>query len=115
MPFVSLKVSVSIDEKTQQDLLGKISKIIAEGIGKSEKYVMATVESSAMIMSASPGNAAFADVRSIGGLSQEINKNLSQQICMLIHQILGIPQDRIYINFFDIERASWGWNGTTFG
>jgi len=115
MPFVSLKVSVSVDEKSQQDLLGKISKIIAEGVGKSEKYVMASVESCAMVMSSLPGDAAFADVRSIGGLSREINRNLSQQICMLIYEMLGIPQDRIYINFFDIGRDSWGWNGTTFG
>jgi hypothetical protein len=46
-------------------------------------------------MSGSPGDAAFVDVRSIGGLTRVVNRKLSQKVCQLLHDSLGIPPNRI--------------------
>ena len=55
------------------------------------------------------------DIRSIGGLTDEVNRKLSQQVCKLLNDSLGIPPDRVYLNFTDVEAGNWGWNGSTFG
>jgi len=67
-----------------------------------------------MAMSGDPGEAAFVDVRSIGGLTGDVNRKLSQKVCKLLSDSLGVPQNRIYLNFTDVEASNWGWNGKIF-
>ena len=55
------------------------------------------------------------DIRSIGGLSGEVNRKLSQKICRLLNDALAIPPGRVYLNFTDVKAANWGWKGETFG
>ena len=69
----------------------------------------------ATLMSGKPGDGAFVDLRSIGGLGDEVNRKLSQQVCKLLKDSLGISPDRVYLNFTDVEAVNWGWNGSTFG
>lgn len=76
---------------------------------------MVTAGHSAMLMSGKSGDAAFVDIRGIGGLSGETNRKLSQQVCRLLKDSLGISPDRVYLNFTDVEAGNWGWNGSTFG
>ncbi len=115
MPLIKLQVSVPVPEAQRAELLSALSKLAGEAIGKPEQYVMAAVEESAILMSGKPGPAAFADVRSIGGLSSKVNRELSQKLCALLSQSLGIPANRVYANFTDVDAANWGWNGSTFG
>jgi len=96
-------------------LLPALSKFVAETIGKPESYVMVTINPSSILMSGKSGDAAFVDVRSIGGLSADVNRQLSKKICTLLNESLEVAQDRIYLNFSDIKAANWGWNGSTFG
>jgi phenylpyruvate tautomerase PptA (4-oxalocrotonate tautomerase family) len=42
-------------------------------------------------------------------------KAMSQEFCQQIQQAIGVPQNRIYIEFADAQGAMWGWNGSTFG
>jgi phenylpyruvate tautomerase len=92
-----------------------LSKTVAEVIGKPQQYVMVTASHAAIQMSGSPGDAAFVDIRSIGGLTGDLNRKLSQKVCQLLHDSLGIPPNRIYLNFTDVKASHWGWNGSTFG
>ena len=66
-------------------------------------------------MSGKAVEAAFVDIRSIGGLSGEVNRKLSQQVCNLLKESLGIAAERIYLDFTDVDAGHWGWNGGTFG
>jgi phenylpyruvate tautomerase len=95
-------------------LLATLSKTVAETIGKPEQYVMVTLSQAAMLMSGNQGKAAFVDVRSIGGLSGDVNRRLSQKLCKLLNDALGVPENRVYLNFTDVEASNWGWNGSTF-
>jgi phenylpyruvate tautomerase PptA (4-oxalocrotonate tautomerase family) len=76
---------------------------------------MVAISPAAILMSGKPGDAALVDVRSIGGLSDDVNRQLSQKVCRLLNESLGVPQDRIYLNFTDVEAGNWGWKGDTFG
>ena len=54
-------------------------------------------------------------MRGIGGLTAAVNRQLSQKVCQLLNESLGVPTDRIYLNFTDVEASNWGWQGNTFG
>ena len=115
MPLLRLETTVALTEDKQQALLASLSKIVADTIGKPQQYVMVTASQVAIQMSGSPGDAAFVDVRSIGGLTGVVNQKLSQKVSQLLHDSLGIPPNRIYLNFTDVQASHWGWNGNTFG
>jgi phenylpyruvate tautomerase len=115
MPLLKLDTTVVLSDDKRKALLASLSKIVAETIGKPEQYVMVTVNPVAMLMSGKPGDAALVDIRSIGGLGGDVNRQLSQKVCRLLNESLGVPQDRIYLNFTDVEAANWGWQGNTFG
>ena len=115
MPLLKLETTAALSEDKRQALLASLSKTVAETIGKPQQYVMVAASQAAMQMSGSPSDAAFVDVRSIGGLTEDVNRKLSQKVCQLLHDSLGIPPNRIYLNFTDVEASHWGWNGSTFG
>jgi phenylpyruvate tautomerase PptA (4-oxalocrotonate tautomerase family) len=48
-------------------------------------------------------------------LTEDVNRKLSQKVCQLLNDSLGIPQNRIYLNFTEVEASHWGWNGSMFG
>ncbi|HWX18797.1 MAG TPA: phenylpyruvate tautomerase MIF-related protein [Candidatus Binatia bacterium] len=114
MPLLKLETTVVLSDDKRKALLASLSKTVAETIGKPEQYVMVTASQAAVLMSGNPGEAAFVDIRSIGGLSGEVNRKLTLQVCKLLTNSLGVPQNRIYLNFTDVEAANWGWNGSTF-
>jgi phenylpyruvate tautomerase PptA (4-oxalocrotonate tautomerase family) len=114
MPLLKLETTVSLSDENGKSLLAALSKTVAGIIRKPEQYVMITVSHSAMLMSGKSGDAAFVDIRSIGGLNGETNRKLSEQICKLLKDSLGIAPDRVYLNFSDVEAGNWGWNGSTF-
>jgi phenylpyruvate tautomerase len=115
MPLLKLETNVVMTEDKRQALLASLSKIVAETIGKPEQYVLITLNPAEMFMSGKPGAAALADIRSIGGLSPTVNRQISKKVCQLLSESLSVPPNRIYLNFTDVGAANWGWNGDTFG
>jgi phenylpyruvate tautomerase len=115
MPLLKLETTVVLTDEKRKSLLASLSKLLAETTGKPEGYVMVTASQSAILMAGKPGDAAFVDIRGIGGLSGEVNRQLSQKVCRLLNESLGLAQDRIYLNFTAVDAGNWGWKGDTFG
>jgi len=115
MPLLKLETTVALADDKKPALLASLSKIVAGTIGKPEQYVMVVINPAAILMSGKPGPAAFVDIRSIGGLGGNVNQQLAQKIGGLLKESLGVPPDRIYLNFTDVPAGNWGWNGDTFG
>jgi phenylpyruvate tautomerase len=115
MPLLKIETNAAVPDEKLQTLVPALSRLVAETIGKPESYVMVSLSSAAMLMAGRRDAAAFADLRSIGGLDDDVNRRLSQKICGLLGQTLGIPADRIYLNFADVPPGNWGWNSETFG
>jgi phenylpyruvate tautomerase len=115
MPLLQLTTTTALSDVQQKELLDALSVLVAESIGKPEQYVMATISTAAMSMSGQAGDAAFADVRSIGGLNRQVNQEITSRLCALLKESLGIAPDRVYLNFTDVTASHWGWNSETFG
>ena len=79
MPLLKLETNVALSEDCRKTLLPALSKSVAEIIGKPEQYVMVTAGLADLLMSGSSEEAAFVDLRSIGGLSGDVNRKLSQK------------------------------------
>ena len=115
MPLVHVTTTQSIPAAEKKTLCEKLSRIAAEVIGKPESYVMTCVGPAALSLAGSSEPAAFVDVRSIGGLAPRACTGLSERLCALLAEALGVPGGRVYLNFTEIAAAKWGHDGSTFG
>lgn len=115
MPLLKIETTIALTDDKKKTLLAALSKIVAGTIGKPEQYVMVVISPAAILMSGQPGDAAFVDVRSIGGLNDDVNRQLAQKIGALLKESLGVSLDRVYLNFTDVPAGNWGWNNDTFG
>ena len=115
MPLLKLETTATVSDEGRMNVLAKLSRIVVETIGKPEQYVMVTFSRTEILMSGKAGPAAFIDLRSIGGLSSDTNRQLAERICAVLEESLAIPPDRVYATFTDVPASNWGWNGATFG
>jgi phenylpyruvate tautomerase PptA (4-oxalocrotonate tautomerase family) len=112
MPYIKIQTNSEVSNRT--DFLKKLSALSAEKIGKPESYVMTALDPKTdMTFGGSGEPAAFIECKSIG-LSGGQTKTLSSALCSFCESELGIPQDRVYIEFAGSPGNMWGWKGGTF-
>jgi hypothetical protein len=114
MPYFCIDTNQIQDSASTRALMKKASAFIAELLGKPESYVMVSIKPETPLTFAGTDDpAAFVRLKSIG-LPRDRCPEFSEKICGFIHQELGVPMDRVYIDFKDIDRFLFGWNGKTF-
>lgn len=114
MPYISIETNQSIDETVADKFASKVSAFASEIIGKPEQWVMVAIKpGTMMVYNGSHDPVAFVELKSIG-LPEEKCTDFSRQICDFLSTELGIPPERVYIEFKDLQRALFGWNGKTF-
>lgn len=112
MPY--LKIETSADVSNPDAMLKKLSSAASKAIGKPEMYIMTSFAPVAnMTFGGSGDNAVFIECKSIG-LGKSQTSGLASFLCDFCKDELGVPQDRVYIEFANAEGAMWGWNGGTF-
>jgi phenylpyruvate tautomerase PptA (4-oxalocrotonate tautomerase family) len=116
MPLIKLQTSVVAPKKTAvEGLLKTISAKLARHLGKPESYVMTAFESEiAMTFAGTVEPVCYIEVKSIGSMSPAQTQAMSQDFCQVVNEKLGVPINRIYIEFADAKGSMWGWNGSTF-
>ena len=114
MPYFCIETNQPIDRAANRELLKKVSAFIAGLLGKPESYVMIAIKpETPLIFDGSDEPAAFVRVKSIG-LPKESCPQMSDKICNLLEQEMHVPKNRVFIDFKDLEREMFGWNGKTF-
>jgi phenylpyruvate tautomerase PptA (4-oxalocrotonate tautomerase family) len=114
MPYLAVRTNQAVEPDQIGPLLRKLTKTVADGLGKSEDYVMVSIhDASPMLFAGSDAPLAYLELKSIG-MPKERTTALSASLCALVGERLNVPQDRIYIEFADAQRYMWGWNGGTF-
>ncbi|WP_059001906.1 phenylpyruvate tautomerase MIF-related protein [Leptolyngbya sp. NIES-2104] len=117
MPLIKVQTSIENPDSTQvNNLLQQLSATLAKHTSKPESYVMTALESGVpMTFGGTTDPTCYIEVKSVGSMTPDQTKSMSQDFCQQIEQSLKIPVDRIYIEFTDAKGYLWGWNGTTFG
>lgn len=114
MPYLLTKTNVKVADEASAAFLAKASAQVAELLGKPERYVMVSLEQECpMRFGGSAEPLAYLELKSIGLPGAETGR-LSAALSDLVGQALGVPRDRIYIEFADASGPMWGWNGATF-
>jgi len=109
-----LKISTNRIVENTEAVLQATSQAVAAMLGKPERYVMVELHAGLpMSLAGSSEPLAYLELKSIG-LPEERTAEFSAALCRLIDEQLGIPAERIYIEFSDAPRHLWGWNGATF-
>jgi phenylpyruvate tautomerase PptA (4-oxalocrotonate tautomerase family) len=116
MPLMRIQTNQEVSTtEARRDFLAAASAKTAELLTKPEGYVMVSLETGRdLLFAGSDEPAALVELASLG-LPQGHTKELSGAICTFLQNRLGVPAERIYIHFQDVERHMWGTNGTTFG
>lgn len=114
MPFLRIQTNHPLTGADARSLAGSASTLVAEQLGKPERYVMTSVETNpAMQFGGNDAPLAYLELKSIG-LPESATADISKALCELVTSATGIASDRIYIEFTDAPRKMWGWNGGTF-
>ena len=114
MPLLKIQTNVAVPADKVDALLSQGTDLIVNEMNKPREYVQVVVEPEVAIAFAGSREAsAFVELRSLG-LPEDTARLLSKKICGLLEAELAIPPARVFINFFDLSRPMWGWDGKTF-
>ncbi len=113
MPLLRIQTNHKINAETRSGLLREASAMVAQILGKPERYVMLSLEFNPdMLFAGEDGPLAYLELKSVG-LPSERTDEISAALCSMMEDTLDIPRERVYIEFADAERNLWGWNGGT--
>lgn len=117
MPLIKVQSSVETpDQSVVETLLKQLSTQLAEHLGKPESYVMTAFSAETpMTFGGTTEPTCYVEIKSVGTMSSSQTTAMSQAFCQQLETALGIPKQRIYIEFADAKGMMWGWNGATFG
>jgi phenylpyruvate tautomerase len=114
MPFLRIQTNQPLSDSEANALAARASTVVAEQLGKPERYVMISVEvNPAMQFAGTNAPLAYLELKSIG-LPESRTADLSRALCGMMASATGMEPDRIYIEFADAPRKMWGWNNGTF-
>lgn len=114
MPLLKIETNVELDKAGAEAFAARASVLVAGLLGKPEQYVMVVVEGGhALCFAGTHEPAASASLKSIG-LRRDACADLSRDLCVFLQAELGISPARVFIEFGDLARDMFGWNGGTF-
>lgn len=117
MPLIKVQTSLPTPEKASvETMLKQLSASLASHTRKPESYVMTAFEGDVpMTFGGSTDPVCYVEVKSVGSFSPDQTRAMSQDFCQQISDAIGVPTNRIYIEFADAKGYLWGWNSSTFG
>ena len=110
MPYINVSTSAKVNDKGK--LLEEISILISSLTNKSRRFVMAKIDDNCQMYFNEETPSCFLEIKSIGSLNPS---EMAKPISDFVYEKMGIPIDRIYISFEDVQASLWAWNGRTFG
>ena len=112
MPYIKIQTNAKISNS--EEVLHKLSALMAAELGKPEAYVMTAFDPlESMTFGGSSEPAVFIECKSIG-LNKNQTAGLSSALCTFSNETLQVPSNRVYIEFTGAEGSMWGWDGRTF-
>jgi phenylpyruvate tautomerase len=114
MPTLRILTNTQVLPEDRPALLTRASRAVAEMLGKPESYVMVILEDGRdMFFAVTAAPAAYLEVKSLG-FPETKTAAYSRTLCDLLAAALGIPAERVYIEFSAPPAHLFGWNGGTF-
>ncbi|XP_045619978.1 macrophage migration inhibitory factor [Procambarus clarkii] len=114
MPCLVISTNIP-KERVTPEVMTSFSKQFSTVIGKPEQYCMVQViPEQLMTFGGTFDPCASCTLVSLGQLGVAENKAIAKKIYEFTEKILGVPTDRMYIQFVDKPSSEIGYKGTTF-
>ncbi len=117
MPLLNVYTSAQpLPEARASELLRQLSASVAKHLQKPEAYVMVgLLPSSPMAFAGTHAPSCYVEVRALGAISSACAKALTAAVTEHLSQAFGVPGDRIFVVFSEVEGRLWGVGGNTLG
>lgn len=114
MPYIQLKTTAGVSAEKKTALKAAFGKAIESFPGKNENWLMVNIEDnkSMWFRGDASADSAMVDVALLGAVSAEGSSRMTAELCEILHKMLGIAPDRVYVKYTGYEH--WGWNGGNF-
>jgi phenylpyruvate tautomerase PptA (4-oxalocrotonate tautomerase family) len=114
MPYINAKTNIELSKEKELILKQKLGKAIELIPGKSEEWLMISLEDNcSMYFKGSNEKAmAFVEVKLFGSGTKDAYQNLTSEITTIIKEELMIDPSQIFVRYE--ETKYWGWNGNNF-
>ena len=114
MPCIQLNTSVKLSDASKKAIKTKLGKAIELVPGKSENWLMITMNDGISVYFKGDDSkpAAFVAVDVYGREDGRAFDALTGEICKILGDEAGISADRIYVKYG--ATMHWGWNGGNF-
>lgn len=113
MPYFSIETNKKIENGLKEELMKKASAFLSEMLEKPEQVIMVTIKPEMPYIFSGTGDpAAFVQIKSLG-LARDRCSEFSEKVCSFLEKEVGVPRDRAFIEFIDIDGKIFGWNGRT--
>jgi phenylpyruvate tautomerase len=107
------KIFSNVDLPDRKAFIIKATAEVAKILGKDQKWVMVVfVPNLDLVFSASEEPAIYAELKSIGLPKDKIG-SIAGKIMQFLELETGVAPSRMFIEFTDVQRDMWGWNGNT--
>ena len=117
MPLVRIVTSSATASGKTDALLQELSRLLAKELGKPEGYVMTCLDPppARMTFGGTFDPACYVEVKNVGAFGPDLTNRMSAALTDRLAAALGVPRERIYIEFADARPHMWGYDGGTFG
>ena len=114
MPYIEANLSCKLTDDKIDKLKSGFGKAIECIPGKTESWLMVNIrDNSKMFFKGNCDNeTAFISVEIFGEATEKDYSDLTYEITALISSVAGVPSNRIYVNYREVDK--WGWNGSNF-
>ncbi len=114
MPYINLQTTAKVSEEKELELKSAFGKAVETVPGKSERWLMFSVEDGRRMWFAGncDSDCAIVSVSVYGGISDSVSDKLTGEICDILEESLGLSASRIYVRYS--EHTKWGFNGSNF-
>ena len=113
MPFINTKTTATISKEAETELKTKFGKAIT-CLGKGEQWLMLNFEDNCRMWfkGKSDEELVFVDIALFGKASDSQYDNMTETVCNIISETLGVRSDCIYVKYEEVSH--WGYNGFNF-
>ncbi len=113
MPFIDSKISIQVSPEEREVLKEDFGHAISI-LNKPESFLMLGFEDNYDLYMGGKklDKGAFVSVKLFGSASAREYNNMTEEICRIFKERLGIPGNAVYVTYQGIN--DWGWDGKNF-
>ncbi len=113
MPFINAKFSTTVSPEKEYEIKSALGEAISL-LGKSERYLMVQIQDDCRMYFGGENDKpmAFFDVSLLHSAPRASYEKLTERLCGIAEEYLGIDGDHVYVKFEETE--SWGYNSFMF-